>query len=100
MNPKEELTANFSKVAITRFQQMELLHVLRLIAPFQIDRLLLVKLMQLIDTAFRTIDGMVLQLQLQAVTTPATGNCMVMAIVQALCDADFAAQDTQLTAAT
>ena len=42
----------------------------------------------------------VLQLQLHAVTTPATCNFMVMAIVLALCDADLAAQDTHLTAAT
>ena len=57
-------------------------------------------LMQPIGTAFRGHRRMVLQLQLHAVTTPVTGNCMVIAIVQALCDADTAVQDTQLAAAT
>ena len=41
----------------------------------------MVKLLQPVDTKFRTIDDMVRQLQLHAITTPATGNCMVVAIV-------------------
>ncbi|TDH65459.1 hypothetical protein CCR75_006759 [Bremia lactucae] len=38
------------------------------------------------------------QLQLRAVSAPDTGNCMAIAIVQALCDADVAAEDTLLAA--
>ena len=80
--------------------QRECAHMLRLIEPSQANRNPMVKLVQPVDIEFRTIDDMVLQLQLHAVTTPTTGNCMVMVIVQALCDADLAAQDTQLAAAT
>lgn len=40
------------------------------------------------------------QLALRAVTTPATGNCMAMAIVQALADHDLASADDILHAAT
>ncbi|CAI5740496.1 unnamed protein product [Peronospora farinosa] len=80
--------------------QRERSHLLGLIAPSQTERQPLVKLIQPIDTAFRAVDDMAGQLQLRAVTTPATGNCMAMAIVQALRDTDLAAQDTQLAAAT
>ena len=41
---------------------------------------------------FLTIDDMVRLLQLHAITTPAIGKCMVVAIVQSICDADLAAQ--------
>ena len=70
--------------------QRERAHMLRLIEPSQADKQPMVKLVQPVDTKFRTIDDMVRQLQLHAITTPATGNCMVVAIVQALCDADLA----------
>ncbi|RQM17332.1 hypothetical protein DD237_001114 [Peronospora effusa] len=75
--------------------QRERSHLLGLIAPQP-----LVKLIQPFHTAFRAVDDTAGQLQLRAVTTPATGNCMAMAIVQALCYTDLAAQDTQLAAAT
>ena len=55
--------------------------------------------MQLADCPFHHWRH-VLQFQLHAVTTLATCNFMVMVIVLALCDADLAAQDTHLTAAT
>ena len=73
---------------------------IRLIEPSQADKQPMVKLVQPVDTKFRTIDDMVRQLQLHAIATPATANCMVVAIVQALCDADLATQDNQLKAAT
>ena len=61
--------------------QRERADMLRLIEPSQADRNPMIKLLQPVDTEFRTIDDIVLQLQLHAITTPATGNCMVMAIV-------------------
>ena len=61
--------------------QRESDHMLRLIEPSQADKHPMVKLVQPVDTKFRTIDDMVRQLHLHAITTPATGNCMVVAIV-------------------
>ena len=73
---------------------------LRLIEPYQTDRNPIVKLAEPVDAEFGTIGDMMLRLQLYAVTTTATGNCMMMVIVQAICDANSAEQDIQLVAAT
>ena len=50
--------------------------------PIWANRNPMFKLVQPVDTEFRTIDDMVLQLQLHAITTPATVNCMVMVIIR------------------
>lgn len=81
-------------------KQKERSHLLQLTASSQLDWQPCVKLPKSDVKEFRSAEDMESKLRLTAVTTPATGNCMEMAIVQALCDSDLAAQDMKLAEAT